>query len=145
MNATAATPRAKSFWIVAIAALLWNLIGTAMFYFQVSMTPEQIAALPAPQREVCEATPTWLYALFGIAVIGGVLGSLGLLLKKRWAVPLFLVSLVAVVLQTVATFVVTPAWSAFGAAGLVMPAIVLIIAILLWRYSRKAAARGWIA
>ncbi len=144
MNANAATARPKSFWIVAVAALLWNLIGTAMFYVQVSMTPEQIAALPAPQRAVCEATPAWLYGLFGIAVIGGVLASLGLLLKKKWAVPLFLVSLLAVVAQTAATFLVTPAWSAFGAAGLVMPAIVLAIAFLLWRYSRKAAARGWI-
>ncbi len=144
MNAEAANARPKSFWIIAIAALLWNLIGTAMFYLQVSMTPEQIAALPASQREVCEATPAWLYGLFGIAVIGGVLGSLGLLLKKKWAVALFLISLLAVVAQTIATFVVTPAWSAFGAAGLVMPAIVLVIAVVLWRYSRKAAARGWL-
>jgi len=145
MNATALSARPKSFTIIAIAALLWNLIGTAMFYLQVSMTPEQIAALPPPQRAVCEATPMWLYALFGIAVIAGALGSLALLLKKKWAVPMFLVSLIAVILQTVATFVVTPAWASFGAAGLVMPAIVLIIAFLLWSYSRKAAARGWIA
>ena len=145
MNATAATARPKSFTVVAIVALLWNLIGTAMFYLQVTMTPEQIAALPPPQRAVCEATPTWLYALFGIAVIGGVLGSLGLLLKKKWAVMLFLISLLAVVVQTVATFVVTPAWNSFGAAGLIMPAIVLVIAFLLWRYSGKAAARGWLS
>lgn len=145
MNANAATARPKSFTIIAIVALLWNLIGTVMFYLQVTMTPEQIAALPAPQRAVCEATPTWLYALFGIAVIGGVLGSLGLLLKKKWAVPLFLISLLAVIAQTVATFVVTPAWASFGPTGLVMPAIVLVIAILLWRYARKAAARGWLS
>lgn len=144
MNANTANARPKSFWVVAILALLWNLIGTAMFYLQVSMTPEQLAALPAPQREVCEATPAWLYGLFGIAVIGGVLGSLGLLLKKKWAAALFLISLLAVVAQTVATFVVTPAWSAFGAAGLVMPVIVLAIAIFLWRYSRQAAAKGWL-
>lgn len=144
MNANTANARPKSFWVVAILALLWNLIGTAMFYLQVSMTPEQLAALPAPQREVCEATPAWLYGLFGIAVTGGVLGSLGLLLKKKWAAALFLISLLAVVAQTVATFVVTPAWSAFGAAGLVMPVIVLAIAIFLWRYSRQAAAKGWL-
>lgn len=144
MNATAATARPTSFWVIAIAALVWNLIGVAMFYMQINMSPEQLAAMPAEQRQVYEATPSWLNIVFGIGVFGGVLGAIGLLIKKKWATPLFLISLIAVVVQMVSVFALTPAWAVYGPAGLIMPVIVVLIALLLWRYSGKAAARGWL-
>ena len=145
MNAATATSHPTSFKVIAILALLWNLLGVAMFYLQVSMTPEAIAALPAPQREVYEATPSWLNLAFAISVFGGVLGAVGLLLRKRWAVPCFLVSLLALVVQIVSAYVVTPAWAAYGAAGLAMPVVLLAIALFLLWYARKAERNGWIA
>lgn len=145
MNATAATARPTSFWVIAIAALAWNLLGLAMFYLQVNMSPEQLAAMPAEQRQVYEGTPGWLNIAFGIAVVSGALGAIGLLMKKKWAVALFLISLIAVVVQMVGAYVATPAWAVYGATGLIMPVIVLVIALLLWRYSGKAAARGWLS
>lgn len=143
MNA-AVESRPKSYWVIAVLGLLWNLVGVLMFLFTVAMTPEQLAALPAEQRQVVEATPSWLNVLFGIAVAAGTLGALGLLLKKRWAVSMFLLSLIAVVVQMVGSFVVTPMWSLVGPSSLVMPIIVLLIAWGLWQYARKAATRGWL-
>lgn len=73
-----------------------------------------------------------------------VIGVLGLLLRKRWAVAAFAASLVAVVLQMGGIYALTPAWQASGASGL--PMTVLLVAIcgfLLW-YARRARARGWI-
>jgi hypothetical protein len=145
MNAATATSHPTSFKVIAILALLWNLLGVAMFYLQISMTPEAIAALPAPQREVYEATPSWLNLAFAVAVFGGVFGAVGLLLRKRWAVPCFLVSLLALVVQIVSAYLVTPAWTAYGAAGLAMPVVLLAIALFLLWYARKAERNGWIA
>lgn len=145
MNTHVAVPRPRSFWIIAVLALLWNLIGIAMFYMQIAMTPEQLAAMPAEQRAVYDATPSWLNAAFAVAVFGGALGALGLLLGKRWAVPMFLLSLLGLLVQMLGAYAVTPAWSAYGAAGLAMPILLVVIAVFLWLYSRKAAARGWIA
>lgn len=145
MASTIAAPRPTSFWVIAILALLWNLAGVAMFWLQVTMGADAIAALPAPQREVYEATPVWLNALFGVAVVAGVLGAVGLILKQRWAVALFALSLLAVLVQMVVAYAVTPAWSASGVAGLLMPVVVVAIAAFLWRYARSAAAKGWIA
>lgn len=145
MSSTIAAPRPTSYWVITILALLWNLGGVAMFCLQLGMDPAAVAALPAPQREVYEATPAWLNALFGIAVVAGLLGSVGLALKKRWAVMLFLLSLLAVLVQIVATYAVTPAWTAYGPAGLVMPVVVTAIALFLWWYARSAAAKGWIS
>ncbi|MCF7221431.1 hypothetical protein [Marilutibacter chinensis] len=143
MNATVVS-RPKSFWAIAVLGLLWNLVGVLAFLMTVAMTPEQLAAMPAEQRQVVEATPSWLNVLFGIAVATGTLGAIGLLMRKRWAVTLFLVSLIVVVVQMVASFALTPMWSLIGPSSLVMPVIVVLIALGLWSYARKAAARGWL-
>ncbi|WP_411833947.1 hypothetical protein [Pseudoxanthomonas mexicana] len=136
------TTKSTSLRVVGVLALAWNLIGVAMFWIQMNLTPEQLAQFTEAQRQVYEATPGWLNIVYGVAVLAGVFGAIGLLLRRRWAVPLFLLSLLAVLVQVAGAFTLTPAWSAYGVAGLVMPAIVLLVALLLWRYAHRAAARG---
>lgn len=145
MNTVIASPRPTSFWVIAVVALLWNLLGVVMFVMQVGMTPEQLAALPADQRSLYEAAPPWVNIAFGVAVFGGVLGALGLLMKKRWAVLMFLLSLLALAVQVVSVYATTPAWQVQGPSGAIMPVVLVLIAVFLWWYARKAAARGWIA
>lgn len=131
-----------SLWVVGVAALLWNLIGVAAFAMQLAMPAEALEAMPPEQRAIYEATPPWLYVFYGVATIGGVLGSLGLLLRRRWAVPVYLVALVGLVLQVVSSFAVTPAWSVGGAAYLVFPVLLVVIAIALWLFARRLSAAG---
>lgn len=138
----AARPRA--YWWIAILALAWNLIGLAMFFAQAMMDGEQVMKLPDAQRAVHLATPGWVNLAFAFAVIGGVLGALCLLLRRRWAVPMFAVSLLALLVQLAGAYLVTPAWAAYGAAGLAMPALLLVVALLLWNYARRCTARGWL-
>ncbi|HEY5803803.1 MAG TPA: hypothetical protein VIT90_08945 [Lysobacter sp.] len=144
MTTVVASSRPTSYWIIATMALAWNLIGVYMFYTQFTGGPAQLAALPPEQRQILEATPSWLNAAYGVAVFGGTLGAIGLLMKKRWAVTMFLVSLVALVVQVAGTFAVTPAWNLLGPVGLAMPALIVVIALFLLSYARKAAARRWI-
>ena len=144
MDIAAVVPRRWTFWVIAFIALLWNLIGLAIFVLQVKLSPEMIAAMPAPQRAVYAATPAWINAVFGVAVVSGVLGAISLLLKKRWAVPLFLLSSLAIVVQLVGAYAVTPVWQSSGAAGLGLPVMLVVIALYLWWYSRDAAAKGWV-
>jgi len=130
--------------VISILAFAWNLTGVAMFFLQTGLEPEQIAALPEPQRVVYEAMPPWLALFYGIAVFGGLLGSLGLLLRRRWAIAVLAVSLAAVLVQMGALYALTPAWSASGAGGLAMTLLIAgIAAFLLW-YARRASARGWL-
>ena len=144
MNATLDLPRGKGFWITGILALLWNLIGVAMFVMQLTMSPEQVAQMSSADQTIYNALPMWLYVVFGIAVFGGVLGAIGLLLKKRWAVTMFFVSLLAILAQTIGMFTSTPAWDLKGVHTLGMPGILIVIALFLWWYSQKAAVRGWL-
>ncbi len=133
------------FWIVAVLALLWNLVGVFMFHAQLTLSPEAVAALPPEQQQINAAMPSWVYVFFGIAVIAGTLGSLGLLSRKRWAVPLLLLSLLGVAVQMVSAYATTPVWALMGVAGAVFPLLLVLVCLLLWLFARRAAARGWIA
>lgn len=144
MNTASVSPRRWTFWVIAFVALVWNLIGLAMFVVQVRLTPEMVAAMPTAQQQVHAATPAWINIAFGVAVVFGVLGSLALLLRKRLAPPLFLVSLLAIVVQVAGIFVATPAWQAYGPAGLAMPVMLVVIAVYLYWYAHKAVAKGWL-
>lgn len=132
------------FRAIAVAALLWNLIGVAMFFLQPGLDPERIAALPPEQRQVYAAMPAWLAVPYAMGVFGGAFGALGLLLRRRWATAMFAISLLGVAVQMAGVYAFTPAWAVSGAAGLPMAVLLVgVAAFLLW-YARRAAARGWL-
>ncbi|TDK24399.1 hypothetical protein E2F46_08965 [Luteimonas aestuarii] len=132
------------FWVVAVLALLWNLLGAWMFWQNLAMTPEALAALPDAQRQVTLARPHWTFVPFGIGTLGGVLGALGLLLRRRWAVPVLLLSLLGIAVLFAAMYAATPVWALTGVRGAVFPIVLVLIGGLLWLYARKSAARGWL-
>ena len=131
-----------SLWIGGGLAVVWNLIGVAAFAMQLAMPAEALQAMPLEQRAIYEATPGWIYLFYGVATIGGVLASLGLLLRRRWAVPVYLIALIALVLQVVASYAVTPAWTTSGATGLGFPVFLVVVATGLWWFARRMATRG---
>jgi hypothetical protein len=134
------------FWLVAVLALLWNLFGLAMFYLSVTMTPEQLAQLPQAQREVTEGYPTWLWGVYGVAVAAGTLGSLLMLLRRKLALPVFWISLVAVVVLFAYSLFPGRMLELMGPAqALPMPVAVTLVAVLLVWFARRSIARGWLA
>ena len=133
-----------NFWIIGVAALVWNLIGLVFYVGQVSITPEALAALTEAQQEFFLATPTWATAAFAMAVNAGVLGSLFLLSRKTWAVPVLMISLVAIVVQDVDAFVLRDAYGVVGVSSLVIPSMVFVIGIALLLYARATKECGWL-
>ncbi len=132
------------FMVVAAVMFVWNLLGVMAYIAQVTMTPEAMAALPDAQRQLYETTPAWATAAFAIAVNGGALGCLLLLLKKNLAATFLQLSLLGVLVQMYHSFFMTKAFEVFGPGGLVMPIMVAVIAIYLVTLAAKAKARRWI-
>ena len=139
-----AAQRPMSFRVVAVVALLWNLFGLFSFYTNVTATPAVIASWPEAQQQIAAATPRWVFVAFAIATIAGVLGSLGLLLGKRWAVPVLLLSLLAILVQFGSIYAITPTWALTGVGGAILPLCIALFGLFLWSYAGKAAARGWL-
>lgn len=132
------------FAIVAVVAMLWNLLGCFAFAADLSLSPEDVAKLPESQQALYAARPGWAVAATGTAVIGGLLGCLGLLLRKRWAFPVLALSLVGILVQDLGLFVLVDGATLAGPVAVVMQAIVLAVGVGLVWLSRKGIARGWL-
>lgn len=132
----------KSFKIISILALVWNLIGVAFFTLEILMSEAALAEMKEAERQLIENTPAWAYFLYGIAVFAGTLGSILLILKKASAVRVFLVSFLAIVIQMSRWIFLTPMLEVYGPSGIFMPVTVVVIgAVLLW-YSNRCKSAG---
>ncbi|MEO5963684.1 MAG: hypothetical protein ABIO75_05495 [Thermomonas sp.] len=132
------------FKVVAVIAILWNLIGCLAFVSDIRLTPEDLANLPEAQQALYNARPGWAVAGTAVAVVGGLLGSIALLFGKKWAVPMLIASLLGILVQDVAMFVLADGATLAGPMAVVMQAIVLVNAIGLILLGRMAMARGWL-
>ena len=129
-----------SFWLIGAIALLWNVMGTINFIVQ--LNPEMIAAYRESERAIIADRPVWATAAFALAVFGGAIGGLLLLLKRRIAYPVFIASLLGVVVTMMYTL---GAGTHFGFGEIVgiilMPP--LVAAFLIW-YAKLAGQKGWL-
>jgi surface polysaccharide O-acyltransferase-like enzyme len=131
------------FTVLAALALVWNLMGVMAYIIQVTMSPETLAALPQEQRQLYETTPVWATAAFAIAVNGGALGSLLLLLKRNLAGLFLQLSLAGVLVQMFHAFFMSQSFEVFGPGSMVMPIMVIAIAIYLVMLAAKAKTNRW--
>ncbi len=132
------------FKVVAVVALLWNLLGCLAFFADLAISPEDIAKLPETQQALYAARPGWAVMATGAAVFGGVLGCIALLLGKRWALPVFVISLLGILVQDFGLFILVDGATLGGTAVVVMQGIVLAVGIGLVLLARRGIARGWL-
>jgi len=127
----------RSFWAIGAVALIWNVMGVINFFMQ--MNPDALADYPEAARSLVEGRPVWATGAFAIAVFGGALGCLLLLLRKSAAYYVFIVSLLGVIVTNIHAFGIagsTEIW-----VGSLMSLVVS--AFLIW-YSKQAESKGWI-
>lgn len=133
------------FWAAALAALLFEMLGCFFYLVEVKMTAAEIMSLPLDQRAMLEARPSWFYAAFAVAVWVGLVGAIGLLLRKTWAVPLLLVSMLFAILQFSSIVIVPEMRNVTPSDALAVPIAVIIGCYGIWQLARLARRRGWLS
>ena len=133
------------FVIVAVIALLWNLLGASAVIMNFMITAEAIAALPLDQQQMYADTPKWASYASLVAVFAGALGCIALLMKKGFAVPIFVLSLIGLIVQNIGIFVIVDAVAVMGASVLIMQGLIVLIALGLLFLAQAAKKRAWIA
>ena len=73
------------FWMIAVIAFIWNLMGAYMYIIQKYKTEAFESQYTSMQLDMIYSMPAWATAAFAIAVFGGVLGSATLLMRKKIA------------------------------------------------------------
>ena len=134
------------FWIVATVFLVWNAIGIFFFYTQITMSPaEMVSTMGQASADSFAMMPHWQWWAYGIAVWGGTFAGIALLLRRAWAQPLFLISLIAVVIQYGYSFGVLRIQNILGWGNAApLPIFIIVMAALgLW-FSGWAKRKGWL-
>ncbi len=103
-----------------------------------------IAALPEAERLLYETAPAWTTGAFALAVFGGTLGCIALLLRKSWAFPVLIVSLIGIVAQMTYDVFLSKAMDVYGPASLIMPTMILSIGIFLLFFARSSTTKEWL-
>lgn len=137
----------KPIWfkVLAVFFLLWNLMGVFSFYAQTFITEEAMNNLPVEEKALYGEYPLWTYFLFAIAVVGGLLGSIGLLLGKKWSKLAFIISLCAIIPQMIHNLFFTKSIEVYGLAqAATMPVMVIVFGVFLVWFSNYAIKRLWI-
>ena len=132
------------FWVVAVVALIWNLMGVFAFIADMTISDDMLAELSDAQRAMRDAVPIWAVAAYAIAVFSGSLGGLCLLLRSKVAVNLFAVSLAGIIIQMFNAFILQNGIEAYGAEAMAMPGMIIIAGFLLLLFSRSARNKGWL-
>jgi ribose/xylose/arabinose/galactoside ABC-type transport system permease subunit len=137
-------PRAPwHLWVVGGLALVWNAIGAMDYVMTQTRNEAYMAQFTPEQLEYFYGFPAWVVAAWAIAVWGGLLGAILLLLRRRLAVPVFLVSFIAMVITTIYNYLLSDGMRVMGdAATLAFTGAIFFIALLLWLYARAMAQRG---
>ena len=145
MNTTARNKPSVGFWIASVAGLLWNLLGVNAYLQQAYKVESYRAQFNEQQLAMMDNAPAWWTAAFAIAVFAGALGCLSLLLRKKIAKLLLVLSLLGVIVQFTYELFMTDASDFYNSFAWIMTIMIPLVSIFLIWLSKKAIAKGWIS
>ena len=132
------------YWIVSTLALMWNAMGINQ-YLQQAYNTESFRTLYTPEQlALVDSTPAWATAAFAIAVFGSVLACLLLLLRKKLAKIVFLIALIAIVVQMTYGLIIAKSYEVSSTFQVAMAIIVPIVGLLLYLFAKRSAEKGWL-
>lgn len=134
-------------WVAGIVGLVWNSYGGYDYFMSKTRGDEYFVAagMTAEQIAYFHSMPAWMTAVWAIGVWGALLGTALLLARSRFALPVFVASLVAYVLSVIYQYVISPAPGGSGGSVMVIVQIAIFAGCVffVW-YSNLAIKRGWL-
>jgi hypothetical protein len=130
-------------WIVGVLATLWNAFGAFDYVMTQTGNEAYLSQFTAEERAFFDSFPAWMEAFWALGVWGALIGSLLLLVRSRYAVPAFGMSLVGIIVGMGYQYLAMEAPESLTTGAMaVMPWVILVIGIALFLYARNQAARG---
>lgn len=137
------------FWIVGILALLWNCFGAYDYTMSNMRDADYIrSAMPGVDPSVAlawmDAFPIYAKIGWALGVWGGLLGAILLLIRSRYAVWAFAVSMLGIVLSIGWQLAAAPPIPGATQSGMtkIIPFVVIVIGLFLLWYSWNAEKKG---
>jgi hypothetical protein len=131
-------------WLIGVIAVLFNSIGVfdfvmsmaqgAAYLASAGMTPDQIAHY--------QQMPSGMTVVWAVGVFGAFLASILLLLRRRQALLVFILSLTAYVVSLLYTYVLTNGGAVMGQQMAITSAIIAGLLVFFSWYARFMTVRG---
>jgi hypothetical protein len=131
-------------WVVGLVGLLWNGFGAYDYLMtniqgdaymrSMGMTDAQIAYMGA--------MPAWMTAVWAVGVWGAVAGTILLLMRSRWSVHVYAVSLAALLVSLVYAYALSDGARVMGQMGMIMNLVVTAGAVFFLWYAWTMRRRG---
>ena len=130
-------------WLVGTVSLLWNAMGAVDYVMTQTKNEVYMSSFTAEQLTFFYGFPIWVVFAWAIAVWGGVVGSIFLLLRKSLCVVIFLASLIAMLTTAIHNYALSNGIQVIGDTfSLIFTAVIFIIALALYVYSRAMKRQG---
>ena len=133
------------FWVLVALFILWGLAGCGSLYAHIAYGPKLDPAATEWDYAYFAALPGWFVWDYALAVGGGLSGAIALALRSKLARPLFIASLIGVVVQFGYVFLATDLIAHKGFWVVYFPAFILAMALVQIWFAGMAAERGWIS
>ncbi len=129
------------YWLISIVALFWNFMGIIAYLGQAYISDDALKMLPEENQLYFSNVPAWVTAAFAVAVFGGFLGAIGLIIRKKWAYFLFVICFLALVAQHVYNFFIQNYIEMTG-SQMILPIVTFIVALFLIYFSKQKSQQG---
>lgn len=136
------------FWVISIALLLWGLGGASIYVAYFIEAPEEFAqtAETAANRQAyadyIANIPFWAITIGIIAAASRLLGAIGLLLRRAWALPLYVISVVFFLAALYRAFVLASVTSVMSGPHIAVELVFLALSIFAVWFARKNKSKG---
>ena len=131
-------------WVVGFVSLLWNGFGALDYLMTQLRTDWYVRQFSPDQLDYFYAMPRWVDAAWAFGVWFAVLGSIFLLLRSRFAVVSFVISLAGMIVASAYPVTISdqPPGELIGPAALLFSAAIVVVGALLIWYARSMRIRG---
>jgi hypothetical protein len=129
-------------WIVGVLALLWNGMGAFDYLATQLKLDFYMSQFSEQQLVYFYGLPSWAVAAWAFGVWGSVVGTIGLLMRRRWAVWAFAVSLAGMALSSIYSFGISNGAEVMGTGGVIFSLVIWVVAIFLLIYSWSQSKTG---
>jgi len=127
-------------WVVGVLAVLWNGFGAFDFTATVTRWAPYMSNFTEEQQAFFYSFPAWQYVIWACGVWGALIGSILLLMRSRYAVWAFVVSLAGAAASMIHGMSLKDVPE--GASNPAFAAVIILIAALLLFYAWRMTRRG---
>jgi hypothetical protein len=131
-------------WLVGVFFVFLNACGVYDYFMMLGHDPAYYQMNKHGEAVVAYFTdyPILFNVFWAVSISSGLIASILLLVRSRWAVPGALICFVSLICLDVLTFALRDRWHVFGPWSALFDIIILLMMYVLFLYSQKMAKIG---